>query len=80
MEMLDKFNDAGVRAIFAGHWHRNGGGTYKNVQLIVSGPVGMKFLNHEDNDETIVIILIVWSAIGMPLGEDASGIRIVDVS
>lgn len=49
MEMLDKLNDAGVRAIFAGHWHRNGGGTHKNMQLIVSGPVGMKFLNH-DND------------------------------
>lgn len=38
--MLDKFNQSGVRAIFCGHYHRNAGGRYKNLEVIVTSAVG----------------------------------------
>ncbi|CAG2114756.1 unnamed protein product, partial [Medioppia subpectinata] len=38
--MVDKFHAAGVRAIFAGHYHRNAGGRYKNMELIVTSAIG----------------------------------------
>lgn len=38
--MLDKFYDAGVRAIFCGHYHRNAGGKYKDLELVVTSAVG----------------------------------------
>lgn len=38
--MLDKFNRSGVRAIFCGHYHRNAGGRYKNLEVIVTSAVG----------------------------------------
>lgn len=38
--MLAKFESAGVRAIFAGHYHRNGGGHYENLELIVTSAMG----------------------------------------
>ena len=40
IRMLDKFHDAGVRNIFCGHYHRNAGGTYKDLQLVVTSAVG----------------------------------------
>ncbi len=46
----------GVRYIFCGHYHRNAGGTYKDMELIVT------------------------SALGCPLGEEKSGLRIVKVT
>ncbi|XP_064467253.1 serine/threonine-protein phosphatase CPPED1-like [Ornithodoros turicata] len=40
MKMLEKFHKAGVRAIFCGHYHRNSGGFYKNMELIVTSAIG----------------------------------------
>lgn len=36
LSMLDKFVDAGVQKIFCGHCHRNTGGTYKDMELVVT--------------------------------------------
>jgi serine/threonine-protein phosphatase CPPED1 len=53
--ILDLLAEHGVRAYFCGHWHRNGGGWDRSLEVVVTGPVGY------------------------PLGEDPSGLRIVDV-
>ncbi|XP_077980685.1 serine/threonine-protein phosphatase CPPED1-like [Glandiceps talaboti] len=55
LKMLDKFQKAGVKTIFCGHYHRNGGGFYGNMEEVVT------------------------SAIGCPLGEADSGLRVVRV-
>lgn len=52
---LDLMKGAGVRYVFAGHYHRNAFGTDEDLQMVTSGPVGV------------------------PLGNDPSGIRIVAV-
>jgi len=56
MKMLDKFSNAGVSKIFCGHYHRNAGGKYKQLEEIVT------------------------SAIGLQLGNDKPGIRLVRVT
>lgn len=38
--MIDKFVRAGIRAIFAGHYHRNAGGTVENLELVVTSAMG----------------------------------------
>lgn len=40
LRMLDKFHDAGVRSIFCGHYHRNAGGMFKDLQLVVTSALG----------------------------------------
>ena len=52
---LDMLKSAGVRYVFAGHYHRNAFGTDGELEMITNGPVGV------------------------PLGNDPSGIRIVTV-
>ncbi len=52
LELLDRYR---TTAFFAGHWHRNGGGRYKSMDMVVTGPVGVT------------------------LGDDPSGLRIVEV-
>jgi len=54
--MLDKLRSAGVRHIFCGHYHRNAGGFYGDLELVVT------------------------SAVGCQLGNDAPGMRIVRVT
>ncbi|XP_054152567.1 serine/threonine-protein phosphatase CPPED1-like [Oppia nitens] len=38
--MIQKFVDSGIRAIFAGHYHRNAGGRYKELELVVTSAIG----------------------------------------
>ncbi len=38
--VLDLLVTYDVRAVFSGHWHRNGGGVVGDMQIVVSGPVG----------------------------------------
>ncbi|KAK7869703.1 hypothetical protein R5R35_011773 [Gryllus longicercus] len=38
--MLDKLVDAGVEKAFCGHYHRNAGGTYKTMEVVVSSAIG----------------------------------------
>ena len=39
-KMLNKFLNAGVNKIFCGHYHRNAGGWYKNMELVVTSAIG----------------------------------------
>ncbi|KAK8787298.1 hypothetical protein V5799_022925 [Amblyomma americanum] len=45
LRMLDKFYKAGVRAIFCGHYHRNAGGFYKDMELVVTSAIGAQLGN-----------------------------------
>lgn len=40
LEMLRTFKENNVRAIFAGHYHRNAGGFDESLEMITTGPVG----------------------------------------
>ncbi len=39
-ELLAMFERYSVGTFFAGHWHRNGGGRHKTLDMVVTGPVG----------------------------------------
>ncbi len=39
--LLDSFREAGVRFIFAGHYHRNALGRDGAIEMVTTGPVGM---------------------------------------
>ncbi|KAJ7305789.1 hypothetical protein JRQ81_010155 [Phrynocephalus forsythii] len=39
-ELLEKFCKAGVKAVFSGHFHRNAGGFYKGLDMVVSSAIG----------------------------------------
>jgi len=38
--LLSLFDQYNVKAVFAGHWHRNSYSKYKGIEMITSGPVG----------------------------------------
>jgi len=40
MQKLDQFYRAGVRKIFCGHYHRNAGGFYKDLEVVVTSAIG----------------------------------------
>lgn len=40
LKILNKLYDAGVRNVFTGHYHRNAGGMFKDMQQIVTSAVG----------------------------------------
>ena len=44
-KMLDKFYNVGVRYIFCGHWHRNGGGKYNDLEVVVTSAIGEQLGN-----------------------------------
>ncbi|XP_042293160.1 serine/threonine-protein phosphatase CPPED1 isoform X2 [Sceloporus undulatus] len=39
-ELLEKFHKAGVKAVFSGHYHKNAGGLYKDLDMVVSSAIG----------------------------------------
>ena len=42
MRMLNKLRDSGVRHIFCGHYHRNAGGWYGDLELVVTSAIGQQ--------------------------------------
>lgn len=42
---LEKFKKAGVSKIFCGHYHRNAGGFYDDVEVIVTSAIGAQLGN-----------------------------------
>lgn len=53
--MLDKFHKAGVGKIFCGHYHRNAGGFYKGMELVVTTAVGCQ-IGPDDHGARIVTV------------------------
>ncbi|VDL99093.1 unnamed protein product [Schistocephalus solidus] len=62
LKLLHLYHDAGVRFIFSGHLHRNGGGLWA------------------PSDGSPTLEVISSSAVGVQLGSDSSGLRVVHVS
>jgi 3',5'-cyclic AMP phosphodiesterase CpdA len=54
-EMLKLFNDAGVRYVFAGHYHRNALGHDGDLEMVTTGPVG-KPLGTDPSGFRVVIV------------------------
>lgn len=55
MELADKFARAGVKAVFSGHYHRNAGGTYKSLDMVVSSAIGCQ-LGEDTHGLRVVVV------------------------
>lgn len=55
--MLKKIHDAGIKYIFAGHYHRNAGGFYNDVEMITTSAIGLQINNDKDSGLRIVRVL-----------------------
>jgi 3',5'-cyclic AMP phosphodiesterase CpdA len=53
--LIDLFTVYGVRTMFCGHWHRNGGGAAGDLDVVVTGAVGYP-LGHDPSGFRIVEI------------------------
>lgn len=54
-EMADKFTEAGITAVFAGHYHRNAGGTYRKLDMVVSSAIGCQ-LGRDTHGLRVVVV------------------------
>ncbi|XP_005860408.1 PREDICTED: serine/threonine-protein phosphatase CPPED1 isoform X1 [Myotis brandtii] len=54
-EMADKFIKAGIKAVFTGHYHRNAGGTYRNLDVVVSSAIGCQ-LGKDTHGVRVVVV------------------------
>lgn len=71
--LLEAFYSGGSRHWFAGHFHRNAGGTYKDLEVIVTGSVGCMLGTNTDGDPHEI------SGISGPMPSEECGVRVVDV-
>lgn len=54
--LLEQLQQAGVRAVFAGHYHRNAYGTAGDMEMVTTGPVGKPL----GKDPSGLRIVTVW--------------------
>ncbi|XP_023363328.1 serine/threonine-protein phosphatase CPPED1 [Otolemur garnettii] len=54
-EMADKLIKAGIRAVFSGHYHRNAGGTYQDLDMVVSSAIGCQ-LGRDAHGLRVVVV------------------------
>uniref|UniRef100_A0A8C9D8I3 Serine/threonine-protein phosphatase CPPED1 n=1 Tax=Panthera leo TaxID=9689 RepID=A0A8C9D8I3_PANLE len=54
-EVADKLVRAGVTAVFSGHYHRNAGGTYQNLDMVVSSAIGCQ-LGQDTHGLRVVVV------------------------
>ena len=55
--MLKKIKEAGIRYVFAGHYHRNAGGLDGNLEMVVTSAIGLQIDNDQDSGLRIVRVL-----------------------
>lgn len=53
LRKLEQFREAGVKKIFCGHYHRNAGGFYKELEVIVTSAIGCQ-LGSDDHGMRLV--------------------------
>jgi len=53
IKKLDQFYDAGIRKIFCGHYHRNAGGFYKDLEVVITSAIGCQ-LGSDDHGMRVV--------------------------
>ncbi|NXC84451.1 CPPED phosphatase, partial [Cercotrichas coryphoeus] len=54
-EIMEKFHKAGVTAVFSGHYHRNAGGSYKGLEMVVSSAIGCQ-LGQDTHGLRVVVV------------------------
>ncbi|CAD7683556.1 serine/threonine-protein phosphatase CPPED1 isoform X1 [Vulpes vulpes] len=54
-EIANKLAGAGVTAVFSGHYHRNAGGTYQNLDMVVSSAIGCQ-LGQDTHGLRVVVV------------------------
>ncbi|XP_054991608.1 serine/threonine-protein phosphatase CPPED1 [Sorex araneus] len=54
-ELADKLARAGVKAVFSGHYHRNAGGTYGSLDMVVSSAIGCQ-LGSDTHGLRVVVV------------------------
>lgn len=55
-EMLSKIKSAGIKYVFAGHYHRNAGGFDEGLEMVVTSAVGQQINNDKDSGMRIVCV------------------------
>ncbi|XP_075371182.1 serine/threonine-protein phosphatase CPPED1 isoform X3 [Mycteria americana] len=54
-EIMEKFHKAGVKAVFSGHYHRNAGGSYRGLEMVVSSAIGCQ-LGEDTHGLRVVVV------------------------
>ncbi|XP_012867229.1 PREDICTED: serine/threonine-protein phosphatase CPPED1 isoform X2 [Dipodomys ordii] len=54
-ELADKLTGAGIKAVFSGHYHRNAGGSYQSLDMVVSSAIGCQ-LGTDTHGLRIVVV------------------------
>lgn len=55
--MLSKIKNAGIKYVFAGHYHRNAGGFDEDLEMIVTSAIGQQINNDKDSGMRIVSVM-----------------------
>lgn len=53
--MLNKFQKAGISKIFCGHYHKNAGGWYKDMELVVTSAIGLQQGNDKNGFRVVTV-------------------------
>ncbi|XP_059572822.1 serine/threonine-protein phosphatase CPPED1 isoform X2 [Alligator mississippiensis] len=53
--IMEKFQKAGIKAVFSGHCHKNAGGFYKGLEMVVSSAIGCQ-LGEDTHGLRVVIV------------------------
>eukprot|EP00066_Takifugu_rubripes_P013812 XP_011603078.1 PREDICTED: serine/threonine-protein phosphatase CPPED1 isoform X2 [Takifugu rubripes] len=53
--LLDRFKQAGVKAVFSGHYHRNAGGCHDGLDMVVSSAIGCQ-LGKDTHGVRVVVV------------------------
>ncbi|NXG82503.1 CPPED phosphatase, partial [Stercorarius parasiticus] len=54
-EIMEKFHKAGIKAVFSGHYHRNAGGFYRGLEMVVSSAIGCQ-LGEDPHGLRVVVV------------------------
>lgn len=55
--MVKKIREAGIKYVFAGHYHRNAGGFDGDFEMVVTSAIGLQIQNDKDSGLRIVRVL-----------------------
>lgn len=55
-QMLTKLKNAGIKYVFAGHYHRNAGGFDEDLEMVVTSAIGQQINNDKDSGMRIVTV------------------------
>ncbi|XP_057682494.1 serine/threonine-protein phosphatase CPPED1 [Corythoichthys intestinalis] len=54
-KLMERFNKAGVKAVFSGHYHRNAGGRHGGLDMVVSSAIGCQ-LGQDDHGVRVAVV------------------------